>query len=75
MISDNDLSNTLLTLLPKTWSSFITTISANGQPISSETLIARILDKYWARQAGLTQDMALKVDLPEIKGKEDNKVL
>ena len=64
VISDDDLSNTILTSLPKTWSSFITTISANGQPIPLETLIARILDKYQAQQAGSTQETALKVDKP-----------
>ena len=64
VISDDDLSNTLLTSVPKTWSSFITTISTNGQPIPSETLIARILDEYWAWQATSTQDTAFKVDQP-----------
>ena len=40
-------------------SSFITAVSASGQPIPTETSIARILDKYRAWQAQMTQEMAL----------------
>ena len=45
LISDKDFTNTLLTSLPDTWSPFITTINASGAAISSEVLIARILDE------------------------------
>ena len=45
LIADEDFTNTLLTSLPETWSTFITTINASGVAISSEVLIARILDE------------------------------
>ena len=45
LISDEDFANTLLTSLPDTWSAFITAINASGALITSEILIAWILDE------------------------------
>ena len=35
LVTDEDLANTLLTSLPETWFSFITTINATGMLITS----------------------------------------
>ena len=40
MVSNKDCTNTLLTLLLDTWSTFITTVNATGGMITLETLIA-----------------------------------
>ena len=48
LVTDEDLANTLLTSLLETWSLFITTINATRMLITSEILIARILDEYWS---------------------------
>ena len=45
-VSDEDSANTLLTSLPDTWSTFITTVNAASGMISSEMLIVRIL-VFW----------------------------
>ena len=45
LISNEDFTNTLLTSLLDTWSPFIMTINTSGTAISSEVLIARILDE------------------------------
>ena len=59
-ITDSDFANTLLTSLPDSWSTFITAVNAGGIAISSNTLISRILDEDWARQAGAARQTALK---------------
>ena len=41
----------MLTLLPDSWSAFITTINAGGADIASEILIAQILDEDKSRRA------------------------
>ena len=48
LVTNEDLANTLLTSLLETWSLFITTINATGTLITSEILIARILDEDWS---------------------------
>ena len=52
LISDWDFSNTLLTSLPKTWLTFITAVNAGLLTLTSDALIARILEEYKSRQAG-----------------------
>ena len=59
-ISDKDFSNTLLTSLPASWSTFITAIHAAGTALTSETLMARILDEDASRKAGSSRQTALK---------------
>ena len=44
LITDADFSNTLLTSLLDSWSSFINAVNTSGVAISSDVLIARILD-------------------------------
>ena len=68
LISDEDFANTLLTSLPDTWSAFITTVNASGAPITSETLIARILDEDRVKRAGSARQTALKVQGKRSKG-------
>ena len=46
LISDQDFSNTLLTSLLKTWSTFIMAANAGLPTLTSDTLIARILEEY-----------------------------
>ena len=46
LISDRDFSNTLLTSLPKTWSTFIMAVNAGLPTLTSDALIARILEEY-----------------------------
>lgn len=60
-ITDTEFTNTLLTSLPASWASFITTINASGIAITSETLIGRILDEDRSRHAGSGRQTALKV--------------
>ena len=60
LVTDEDLANTLLTSLPETWSLFITTLNATGMLITSEILIARILNEDWSRRAGTAWQTALK---------------
>ena len=67
LITDEDFSNTLLTLLLDTWSLFITTINANGAVITSETLISRILDEDQVKRASSTQQTALKTQHNPVK--------
>ena len=59
LISDRDFSNTLLTSLPKTWSTFIMAVNAGLLTLTSDPLIARILEEYqsWLANSG---GMALK---------------
>ena len=52
LILDRDFSNTLLMSLPKTWSTFITAVNAGLPTLTSDALIARILEEYKSRQAG-----------------------
>ena len=42
MVSDDDLSKTLLTSLPDSWSTFITTVNASGTTLSSENLMKTV---------------------------------
>ena len=60
-ITDTEFTNTLLTLLPASWASFITTINASGIAITSEMLIGRILDEDHSQHAGSRWQTALKV--------------
>ena len=60
LITDADFSNTLLTSLPDSWSSFITVVNAGGVTISMDVLITRILDEDWVRRAGSTRQTALR---------------
>ena len=69
LISDEDFTNTLLTSLPDTWSPFITTINASGVAISSEVLIARILDEDCTQQTSMAWQTALKANTPGKKPK------
>ena len=46
LISDRDFSNTLLTSLPKTWSTFITAVNARLLTLTSDALITQILEEY-----------------------------
>src|SRR6266481_9692306 len=59
LISDRDFSNTLLTSLPKSWSTFIMAVNAGLPTLMSDALIARILEEYKSWQAG-SGGMALK---------------
>src|SRR6266481_3257334 len=59
LISDRDFSNTLLTSLPKSWSTFIMAVNARLLTLTSDALIAHILEEYKSRQAG-SGGMALK---------------
>src|SRR6266481_7707710 len=52
LISDRDFSNTLLTSLPKSWSTFIMAVNAGLLTLTSDALIACILEEYKSRQAG-----------------------
>ena len=52
LILDRDFSNTLLTSLPKSWSTFITAVNAGLLTLTSDALIVRILEEYKSRQAG-----------------------
>ena len=61
MVSNNNLLNTLLTSLPDSWSTFITTLS-------SENLIPQILNEDCIHCARLDQQTALKVDRKKDKG-------
>jgi gag-polypeptide of LTR copia-type len=45
LVMDTDLSNMLLTSLPDSWFLFITGVNFSGVAISSDVLIARLLDK------------------------------
>ena len=56
LISDRDFSNTLLTSLPKTWSTFITAVNAGLLTLTSDALITRILEEYrsWLANSGST---------------------
>ena len=69
LITNEDFTNTLLTSLPDTWSPFITTINATGAAISSEILIARILDEDHTQKASIAQQTALKAHNPGKKPK------
>jgi gag-polypeptide of LTR copia-type/Pol polyprotein, beta-barrel domain/Integrase core domain/Domain of unknown function (DUF4219)/GAG-pre-integrase domain/Zinc knuckle len=68
LITDTDFSNTLLTSLPDSWSSFITAVNAGGIAISSDVLIARILDEDRVRQAGSTRQTALRTQSRDDSG-------
>ena len=46
LILDWDFSNTLLTSLPKTWSTFIMAVNAKLPTLMSDALITRILEEY-----------------------------
>ena len=46
LISDRDFSNTLLTSLLKTWLTFITAVNAGLPTLTSDALIAWILEEY-----------------------------
>ena len=59
LISDRDFSNTLLMSLPKSWSTFIMAVNAGLLILTSDALIARILEEYKSWQAG-SGGMALK---------------
>src|SRR6266481_563568 len=59
LISDQDFSNTLLMSLPKSWSTFIMAVNAGLPTLTSDTLIARVLEEYKSRQAG-SEGTALK---------------
>src|SRR6266481_1991759 len=59
LISDWDFSNTLLTSLPKSWSTFIMAVNAGLLTLTSDTLIVHILEEYKSRQAS-SGGMALK---------------
>ena len=56
LISDCDFSNTLLTSLPKTWSTFIMAVNAGLPTLRSDALITRILEEYqsWLANSGGT---------------------
>ena len=60
----------LHTLLPDTWSVFITTVNVSRAPITSEMLIAWILDEHCVKRAGSVQQMALKVQGKRLKGRQ-----
>src|SRR5882724_2465237 len=45
LILDRDFSNTLLTSLPKSWSTFITAVNAGLPMLTSDALIARIMEE------------------------------
>ena len=51
LISDHNFSNTLLTSLPKTWLTFITAVNARLLTLTSDVLIARILEEYRSQLA------------------------
>ena len=59
LILDWDFSNTLLTSLPKTWSTFITAVNAGLPTLTSDALIAWILEEYKSRQAGVRSTIIL----------------
>ena len=73
LITDVDFTNTLLTSLPDSQSPFITAENAGGATLTSDILIVRLLDEDQAHQAGMAQQIALKVqscdDSGAIKGK------
>src|SRR6266481_8296848 len=52
LILDWDFSNTLLTSLPKSWSTFITAVNARLLTLTSDALIVCILEEYKSQQAG-----------------------
>src|SRR6266481_8844133 len=52
LISDQDFSNTLLTSLPKSWSTFIMAVNAGLLTLTSDALIVYILEEYKSWQAG-----------------------
>jgi len=52
LISDRDFSNMLLTSLPKSWSMFITAVNAGLPMLTSDALIAQIMEESKSRQAG-----------------------
>ena len=60
MVSDKDFTNTLLTSLPDTWFTFITTVNATSGTISSEMLIAQILDEDRICHSGSTKQTMLQ---------------
>src|SRR5882672_12726039 len=60
LISDWDFSNTLLTSLPKSWSTFITAVNAGLPILMSDALIAQILEEFKSQQAG-SGGTALKI--------------
>src|SRR5882672_5029569 len=51
LIWDRDFSNTLLTLLPKSWWMFIMAVNAGLPILMSDALIARILEEFKSQQA------------------------
>ena len=54
LVTNIDLMNTILTSLPDSWSPFLTAVNVGGVVLISDILIARILDKDQAQQAGMT---------------------
>src|SRR6266481_8144440 len=59
LILDQDFSNTLLMSLPKSWCTFIMAVNARLPTLTSDALIACILEEYKSRQA-VSGGMALK---------------
>ena len=60
----------LLTLLPDTWSTFITTVNATGGMISSETLPAWIMDEDHICHAGSTKQTTLQAKGWKLKSEQ-----
>jgi hypothetical protein len=53
-------TNTLLTSLPESWSTFITAVNAGIVTLTSDGLIARILEEYWLQKLTTEKTTALK---------------
>src|SRR5882724_19789 len=70
LISDQDFSNTLLMSLPKSWSTFITAVNASLPMLTSDALIAWIMEEFKSQQAG-SGGMVLKGS--EEKKKSNNR--
>ena len=60
LIKDHDFCNVLLTSLPGFWSTFLTAINASLPMLSSDVLIAWVLEEDWTRQSTHGTDTALR---------------
>ena len=60
LITNADFTNMCLTSLSESWSTFITAVNATGLTLTSETLVAWILDEDWAKHARMAQQTMLK---------------
>ena len=68
LIKDHNFCNVLLTSLPGSWSTFLTAINASLPTLSSDVLIARVLEEDWMHRSTHGTDTVLRVQDKRGKG-------